>query len=317
MKDQPVDYRASERSQEAKRTHLYHFNYEGTHFFYTSFDSDIVVNGGPIAKMADPQTFLSAQIAHSKPSESLESNPATVTISLAANDSALKKYLLNISPRMIDVEIWRVSSLSLPGPLAYDDDMRMIFRGIIDSIGFESFGISAVCITRMMREDMPIPRFFYQKMCNHMLYDQTPGACGVNPELYKVSLTVDTINRASGYIEFNSLTTVNVDSPARSITITQETFHGGTVEWEDEDGIVNEMGVIVCEPLTGPTRVRLWLAWLPTRFATLQAVTPQSVILHLGCIRIKRVCHSLFANLPNFGGTPYIPISNPAIDGVV
>lgn len=306
MKTQPTEYRTSERNQTVKRTYLYHFKYGSTHYYYCSYDSDIVVNDGPVSKMADPQTFLAAQISHTKPSEGLESNPASITISLGANDPELKKYLLSVSPRQIDVEIWRVSSASLPGPIDYDTDVRMVFKGMIDAVGFEDMTIIAVCITEFMREDRQIPVFYYQKMCNHLLYDQTPGSCLVDPSLFQVVLTIDAIDKQAGYIDFNSLVSINIGSPSRALTITHETFQGGLID----DGFGNEIGIMACEVLAGPV-VRLWLLWMPPTLDSGDSVT-----LQLGCLRIRRYCHDVFQNLPNFGGTPFIPVSNPAIDGV-
>lgn len=307
MKSQSTDFRTNERRQSLKRTYLYRFLYGATNYYWAGYDQDISVAGGPVAKMTDPQTFTSAQIAHTKPEESMDANPGLVVVSLSALDAELRKYFIAVSPRRIDVEIWRVSSAALPGPLDYTDDLKMVFKGIVDSISFDDLVVQANCITQLLREDMPIPRFFYQKMCNHIVYDQTPGSCQLNPALFEVSLTVDTLNRASGYIEFNSLTAINVDSPARSVTITAETFQGGSVT----DSLGNEMGIMVCEPLTGPTRVRIWLVWMPRTLAAAQTVT-----LRVGCMYIKRYCHSVMQNLPRFGGTPYIPVSNPATDGV-
>lgn len=307
MKAQPTDFRTEERSQTPQRTYLYHFNYQGTHYYYTNYDQDLSIIGGPGTKMADPQPFLAVQIAHGNREESMDSVPTGIMISLAATDSELRKYFITVSPKQIDVEVWRVNSASLPGALAYADDMKMIFKGIVDSISYDDQIVTASCITLMQREDMPIPRFFYQKMCNHMLYDPAVGSCQVNPALYEVSLAITTLDRPSGWIEFNALTTINVDSPSRTITITQETFHAGTVA--DADG--NQMGVLVCQPLTGPTRVRLWLTWMPRSLTAGATVT-----LRCGCLYIKRTCHDLFNNLPNIGATPYVPIANPAIHGI-
>jgi hypothetical protein len=288
VKSQPANFRTQERSQTPHRTYLYRFNYEGTNYYYAAYDQDISVNGGPVAKMADPQTFTAAIIGHTNPDESLDSAPQAVTVSLSATDTELRKYFITASPKKIDVEVWRVNSASMPGPLAYASDMKMLFKGIVHSISYDDEIVTAVCITQMLQEDMPIPRFYYQKLCNHHLYDQTPGSCQVNSSLYSASLTIDTLNRPSSYIEFNSLTSINV-----------------------QDALGNKMGIMVCQPLTGPTRVRLWLSWMPRTL-----LAGNSVTIFCGCLHIKRVCHTLFANLHRFGATPYVPVSNPALDGI-
>jgi hypothetical protein len=304
VKSQPASYRAAERSQTIKRTHLYRFNYEGTNYYFAGYDQDVTVTGGPGAKMADPQVFAAAQIAHSNMEESMDSVPSAVAVNLAAIDTELRKYLLSVSPKSVDVEIWRVNSASLPGSLAYGSDLKMIFKGVLDSISFDDLIVSANCVTLLAQEDRPVPRFNYQKQCNHSLYG---AQCGVNKALYSASVTITGINKQSQYIDL-AMTTINVGSPARSVTVTAETFAGGFVE--DSESPVNKMGIIACD-LPGGGVTRLWLNWMPRTMAAGQSAT-----IYCGCLKIKRVCDALFFNLPNFGGQPYIPILNPAVDGV-
>lgn len=307
MKNQPASFRSEERKQEERGTHLYLFRYGSTSYFYCSHDLDIVVEGGPVAKMSDPQTFAASAIMHTRPDESIDKLPGAVSVTLPANDQALKTYLLSTSPTLIEVFIWRVSSAAMPGPLEYDDDTRIIFVGQVEAITPSDGIIAVVCSPSTQREDAVIPNYYYQRECNKVLYSQHSGGCGVNKSLFTVSLTISNLDRTNGYIDFSALTTINVGSPSRSVTITSETFHGGVVE--DADG--NQISILLCQLLTGPTRVRLWLSWIPESLESGDAVD-----VSCGCLLIKRVCHALFQNLPNFGATPYIPTNNPAIDGI-
>lgn len=307
MKTQPAAFRAEERKQEGSGTYVYLFRYGATGFFFTSYDADISVTDGPVSKMNDPQTFTACGISHTRPDESIDALPSAVTITLPANDPQLERYLLAVSPKVVEVFIWRVSSASLPGPLDYDDDLRMVFAGQAEAIMPSDGVIAVMCSPLTLRDDVSIPNYFYQKECNHVLYSQHDGGCKVNKALFTTTLTIDTINLDSQYIEFNSVTTINVGSPARSVTITAETFHGGPVE--DTDG--NVMTVLRCQILTGPDRLRLWLSWIP-----FDLEAGDSVDISCGCLLIRRVCHTLFNNLPNFGGTPYVPKNNPTIDGI-
>lgn len=307
MKTQSAAFRSEERKQENKGTYVYLFRYGATGYFFTSFDQDIVVESGPVSKMNDPQTFTTCGVSHTRPDEGIDALPTSVTVTVPASDPELEKYLLAVSPKVIEVFIWRVSSTSLPGPLDYDDDLRMIFAGQVEAIMPADGVIAAMCSPLTLRDDVQIPNFYYQKECNHVLYSTHAGGCGVNKSLFTTTLTIDTINRDAQWIEFNAVTTINVGSPSRSVTITAETFHGGLVE--DADG--NVMSVLLCQALTGPSRLRLWLSWMP---ATMDA--GDSADLSCGCLLIRRVCHTLFNNLPNFGGTPYVPKNNPAIDGI-
>lgn len=305
MKDQPADFRANERQQQVKRLHVYHFRYDTTHFYFANYDLDVNVIGGPVEKMSDPQIFTAAQIAHTNPDETTDSAPAAVNVMLSALDAELRKYFITVSPREIEVEIWRVSSAALPGDLDYDDDMRMVFRGIVESITFNDVTITATCITHLMQENRTIPSYFYQKLCNHTLYSDLPG-CGVDKALFNVSISLSALNRPSSYVDITS-TSINVGSPSRSVTITNETFVGGYVE----DSLGNKMGIQACEVLPAAAGTRLWLSWMPRTLTSGNTVT-----VYCGCLYIKRTCHDLFNNLPQFGGTPYVPVNNPAMDGV-
>lgn len=305
MKSQPSAFRTQERSQTPHRTWLYHFDHAGTHYYFAAYDRDLTVTGGPVAKMADPQLFPAAQISHTNPEESMEAAPRAVSVSVAAPDQELRKYLVSVPPKQIGVDIWRVNSAALGSgsSLAYATALWQVFRGIVTAVGFDDVIVTAECVTQLLQEDRLIPRFNYQKLCNHMLYGPQ---CGLNKALFSVSLSIAALNRISTYIDVSS-TTVNVDSPSRTLTIAPDTFEGGVVE----DSLGNKMGIYACEVLPASAGTRLWLAWMPRSLAVAQTVT-----LSLGCIHIKRVCHETFFNLPNFGGTPFVPVSSPAIDGI-
>jgi len=307
VKSQPAAFRTQERSQTPQRGFLYRFDYEGTSYYWTRWDKDLTVTGGPVSKMADPQVFASGAIAHSNTEESVDAAPSGVVVSISANDPQLTAYFLTVAPKRIDVEIWRVSSSALAaGTLAYDDDLWMVFRGVVDAVGFEGQVISARCSTLLSQEDRQVPNFYFQKTCNSLLYDQTPGACQVNPALFNVATSAAAVNRPGGYVDI-SQTSISVGSPSRSVTITPETFQGGVVV--DSDG--NRMSVLACDVLPAAAGTRLYLAFVPRSLAASDSIT-----VFCGCLHIKRTCHELFRNLPNFAGTPYIPITNPAIDGV-
>ena len=306
MKTQSNDLRAQERSQTTQVAFLYHFNYEGTHYYYTGFDQDIVVTGGPGSKMADPQAFITAQISHTNPQQTLETTPQAVNVVLSALDPELKKYLVKVAPKVITVEIFRVNSAMLPGDIMYANDLQMVFRGLIESLSFSDNTIQATCITLIMQEDRVIPRFNYQKQCNHVLYSQVPGTCLVNPELYRLDSTIAVVNKQSQYFEI-AQTAINVDAPSRSLTIAPGTFEGGYIVTLAGE----KAGILATEVIPAGAGTRLWCNWMPQGVAVGQSIT-----LYCGCLRTKKHCHEQFNNLPNHGGLAYIPKNNLALDGI-
>jgi hypothetical protein len=155
----------------------------------------------------------------------------------------------------------------------------------------------------MAQEDRIVPCWNFQFTCNRMLYRSD---CGVNKALYNVSTTIAALNRQSQYVDI-AATAINVGSPSRSVTIANETFSGGYMV----DAAGNKVGILASEVLPAAAGTRLWLNWVPATLAAAQSAT-----FYCGCLKIKRTCHELFQNLPNFGGHPYIPTNNPAVDGI-
>ena len=89
MKTQPSTLRTSEKVQTIKGAYLYRIVSNAVNYYYTSYDRDVVVTGGPIAKMADPQTFIAAVITHERPEQSTDLNPKEINFTLAAIDPLL------------------------------------------------------------------------------------------------------------------------------------------------------------------------------------------------------------------------------------
>lgn len=301
MKTQSSNLRTAERNQQTRPAFVYHFNYEGTHYYFTNFDQDVIISGGPAGKMANPQTFLSSQIEHSRPERTFDVSPASVGLVLPATDTELRKWFLTTPVKTIDVEIWRLNSALLPGPVAYAD-LFMEFRGVVDAIGFDDYNITANAVSLMLQEDRPIPRFNNQYSCNHQLYGTF---CGVIQAVFETTVSIAAVNRVDKTVQIN-ITSVNVGNPIRNIVITEDFFEGGLAI--DNQG--NKIG-IVSSALVPATGVKLHLQWWPYQLAPGQNIT-----VYPGCNRTKKHCHERFENVFRFGGFPFIPASNPAIDGI-
>lgn len=302
MKDQSATLRTAEQQRQTRPAFLYVFNQEGTRYFFTSYDADISLTGGPLG-WADPQTFTRATVAHEQPgSESEEISAEPWKIGLAANDTLLRSYFALASTKTIAIQIFRLNSANLPGPIAFGD-VYMDFSGVLDSVGFAGYSITATCLVPAVLENRNVPSFFYQKTCNHKIYGEF---CGVIKGNFALSTTVAASNRVNRTVDFAVLT-MNVDSPVREITITRETFQGGYLE--DSDG--NKVGISACEIVGSSTR--LWLNWWPG--ATLD--TGENFTVYPGCLNIVRVCRDFFNNVANFGGTPFVPATNPATNSII
>jgi hypothetical protein len=82
--------------------------------------------------------------------------------------------------------------------------------------------------------------------------------------------------------------------------------------------IVSNMGIHSVEKLTSPTRFVLRCAWVSD---TIVDGTNTDLEVIRGCDKTSATCGAAeasdgFNNLANFGGTPYIPKVNPAVEGI-
>lgn len=302
MKEQSTALRAAEASRQIQPAWLYRITYGAETYFFTGYDKPISVAGGPGDKMDDPQTFLSVPIEHVPPRESADVNSQPTTVALAANDTLLRRYFVTAPTGSIEIEIWRVNSASLPGPIDYGD-LYLDFKGVCQSVSFAGYQIEAAFLAPVQSEERTVPGYFYQKTCNHVLGNRY---CGVNRENFKRVTTLDAVDRVNKTVDI-TVTAFNVDSPPRSHTVTNETFQGGSLI----DSASNQIGIIACESVSAGVW-RLWLAFWP---GTLTAGA--TVTAYMGCLKIVRICDDTFANKPNFGGMPYIPITNPATNSIL
>lgn len=304
MKSQSTNLRDAEQGQETQPVFLYFIDHGDAQSFFTNYDQPITITGVPDARFADPQVFTPAQINHSRPDESADMTPRQVNVNLAANDPKLRVYFLTAPVKGIAIQIFRANSANITSSIDFADIM-LEFKGIAQSAGFKGYNVSANFISPLLQEDRVIPRFFYQKTCNHQLYSKF---CTVNKALYGTSISVVAVDRFNKTVDV-TLTTIHVDSPTRDILITNETFAGGLLT----DAAGNNYGIMACETGLGAgSTCRLWMEWWPPTIAVSDVVT-----IYPGCLLVPRVCNSTFNNLANFGGMPYVPTANPAIDSIM
>ena len=300
MKAQSTNLRAAEQLRATQPFYLYVVLYNGVRSYYAGYDKDVIIENGP-AVWSEPQTFAASQISHKIGDESVEPSGMATSVSVPASDTELRKYFLTCPSRSLAIEIYRGNSALLPGPVDYTD-LQNEMKGVGQSVGFAGYVLQAAFLPRPYQESSIVPQFKYQKLCNHRLGNRY---CKVILANYATATTIAAISRVNRTVDIAN-TTISVDVPARVLTISSETFFGGKLV--DVDG--NIIGIVACEVITGGTR--LWLNWWPGTLAVSGAIT-----IYPGCMRIKRVCDETFQNLSNFGGTPYIPITNPATNSII
>lgn len=301
-KSQPTQLRAADRQQATRPAFLYHFNYEGTHYYFCNHDVSITVAGGPVARMADPQTFLAAQITHERPEQNLELGNRGIVITLAATDAELRKYFLTVPARSIEVSVFRVNSASMPGPLEYTEDMFLEFTGVAQSLSFDDYTISVECVSLLVQDNGEVPQVHYQKVCNNTLFNPR---CTIVKENYALTTVVTALDRSHRTVRV-APTTINVDEPTRSLALNGKYFEGGYAY----DAAGNRIG-IVSSRVVADSFTEVTLLWWPFTM-----VVGESITLYPGCDGTQSTCHGTFHNLPNFRGMPSIMSRNLAYDGV-
>lgn len=124
----------------------------------------------------------------------------------------------------------------------------------------------------------------YQRQCPHVLYEQGEGLCNVVRASHSTTTTVAGI---TGTV----LTVAALGS---------KPWGGGWVEWVQPSGAVERRFI------TGFTGLDLKLTQAFQGIAIGNSVTVSP-----GCDHTQSTCISVYANGPNYGGFPFIPIKNP------
>jgi uncharacterized phage protein (TIGR02218 family) len=127
-------------------------------------------------------------------------------------------------------------------------------------------------------------RRLYQKQCPHVLYGPL---CGVERAAVSVEATVTAIDGMT-------VTVAGLD---------ELPYGGGFVEWTTADGALERR--FIKEASGSPTDTLL-LSRPPTGLEVDDAVT-----VYPGCDHTMSTCETVFNNLPNYGGFPFIPTKNP------
>jgi hypothetical protein len=307
-KTHPDNFRAAERLEETSPSFLYIFEFGETPdlFHLCNATEDIDVSGMPAAKGGDPQTFTSAQVKHTAIDQETEINAPSVDVAVGLNTAAftdeLRAFLLTAVPASLTVTIVRVNSSALPS-VAWADDVFVVFKGVATVIGFEVAQIQITFQSLILQMEGQIPRYYYQKTCQHEL----GGAlCGVNLDVvaFRIATTVSAASEVSKTID---ITETTLDGSP----IDEFTFQAGKLQVLDGGlAVIDTVAIIATGILGGGAGTRLYLlSWS----STLAAAT--NIKVFRGCQRTAGECETVFANKANFGAFPYIPDFSPAVHG--
>jgi len=303
----PNSLHGESQGQRQTVRYLYVIKHPDASVYITNHSDPISVTNLPAAwRHGTPQAFTPAQVAHSSIRNEMEFTDRSVAVRVSSQDPYLRKYFLDAPAVKIDVAIIRVSSSGLnvedPDAIDFERNCQVVQSGSLGRIAIESGVIQAMLTPLAFDPNRSVPRFYFQRQCNHMLYD--PDTCYIGARQHMISSTI-----------------AAVDRPNRSITVNSvhaaDTFYGGG---GDVGGSVFNNGYIL-HLVTGQRFGIVSATFVPATSTTfvlnhwmdVLAVT-DTIEAFWGCNRTAEHCER-FNNLSNFGGFPYVPNENVGIQG--
>lgn len=301
MRTHPNNLRSGEGRETTRPIYVYVIEHGTDLFHFTNLDEDVTLTGLPTSHGTDPETFVPCQISHSTVNQVSEINAPNITLQISLLDNTfseeLRSMIITAVPKKTTVIIARLNPESLAS-LDWTADAYVIFKGIAVNLAFSRASVQLSLVSLLMQNDGKVPRYFWQKTCQHMLYGDR---CGVNPEAAanKLSTTIAAVSARARFVDI-------ADTTINAVTITNTTFQGGKLKIGTE-----EISIISSTIIGGGGGTRLYLAWWSTAL-----VASASISVYRGCLRTVDECDNTFSNLANFGGFPYIPDVNPTTNGI-
>jgi uncharacterized phage protein (TIGR02218 family) len=260
-----------EQSQPAE---VIRFTLGAESFFYTPSEDTISIGA---------EDYVPTPIKRGKISQSPEDRDNVLEFTVDGDNEFARRYIGVVPGSRALVTVRRVQRPDFPGP-----EVITLFEGYVSSVKFEQDGhVAKIAVQSIAAAtSRPIPRFTYQGLCNHVLYDD---GCKVDP--------TDTTFRHTGTVSNvvdNTITVIGADG------FPDGYFTGGFVEADggnDARLILNHVGNVL-------------QLLLPFPFSTLGAV----VVVLAGCDHTIATCDQKFfttedptSNVINYGGFAFIP----------
>jgi len=266
-----VTFDALENSREDGNVlELYEFRYGAETTRLTSYNQDIVFQG---------VTWTAIQISRGQVQNSVEQAINELKIDMPLSHPIASQYISNVPGKVGSVRIFR----------AHADDPAeetlLLFDGFVAQAGFDGALVATLsCSPSTSVFKRSGPRFNYQSLCNHVLYD---GRCKIVEAAFRFTGTVASVN--GGEIEVAGLFAAE---GAGWTTAGFVRAPAGT--FDDARLILAQSGDVLT---------------LLNAFA--EPVLGTSVDVFAGCDHSLATCDTKFANVDNYGGFPFVPIKNP------
>ncbi len=268
-----MTFNSFEAGQESSQpVELYTFTIGGTVTRLTSAEDDYP---------SGADTFQAATISREKLSGGgPDQRDKNVVLTVPGDNSIAIQYITSVPGIKADVLIQRVQR-----PDGATPEEITIFEGRISSVAFENGGRQAkINVDPLVSAtSRPVPRFTYQGLCNHVLYDDR---CQVDDTDPSFRLSSGSVTAESG----NTITVTGAGANGDGY------YTGGFVE----SLVANDFRLIIKQVGT--------LLTLHLPFDA--SVNGSTVNVFAGCDHTIAVCKSKFNNIINYGGFAFVPTKN-------
>lgn len=249
---------------------LFAFYIQGRAWRYTSADT-LVENGAP---------YRSVDIQRSEIQANEENSSFSMDIVLDRTLS-LARVLVEENPVS---PCWLIMYR-----LHEEAETAVHFQGQVASFSVQGEKVVLHCASMQQAMEKKIPRFRFQRICNHILYDR---GCGLDPEDFKVAAEVTYVLGTNVSVTWSG---------------SHATWPGGAPEGWGAAGMLHK-------PSTGQ---RQFIVSHPTNLdmvllsPMVGLLVGDDVEVFAGCTRTPEMCQERFDNLSRFVGFPNIPEINP------
>lgn len=269
-------------TEQSRPVEVYRFTQGGDTFEFTSAEDDITVDAVPFT----PETISRGKIGQSPADRN-----TTLEIRVPITNTFARRYRASTPGARASIQIKRVQR---------DDGALQsitIYDGYVTSVAFERDMKEAVIACRPIEaaSSRPVPRFSYQSLCNHVLFDD---ACKVDDTDARWRLTV-AVSAQSG-------ATITVPGAG---AFGADWWVGGFIE------------------IDGGDDARLVLAQSGNDLTLLlpfpSSAVGRTITAFAGCDHTITICDTKFStpedtqsNVINYGGFAFVPTRNPYQTGL-
>lgn len=266
-----MTFDAQETSRESGEViELYTFIFGLETFRFTSFQRDITWSG---------LAYTSTQISRGKTVSAIEDVSSQVTITTPIDNPVVQKFIATVPGTVGSVEILRAHLTDVA------EETLVLFQGFVANVSLDGeLEGKILCFPNTKIFNRTAPRFTYQSLCNHVLYD---SRCKIARSAFLFTGIVSvvsgndiTVNGAGAVGAADHFVSGFASFPASSS--------------EDSRAILAQSSDVLT--LLLPFSI---------------PILGDNIDLFAGCDHGLSICDTKFANTINYGGFPYVPRKNP------